>query len=432
MTQTTTAPSEQVLVQRRTVRVLAMVQILAGVGIAAPIAAGGPLAEQVGGSTALAGLASTANVLGSALLALPLARLMAARGRRTGLAAGFLLGAGGAVLLVAAAVADLFVLLCLASVLLGSAIAASLQARFAATDLASAATSGRALSVVVWATTVGAVLGPNLLEPGRAVAGWLGLPELTGPYVFTAVALVAAAAVVLIALRPDPLLESRRLAAGASARSGGVVAVPEPRSPEPHGRLRRAARAVAASPPALLALAAVSTAHTVMVAVMVMTPVHLHAGGSSYRALGLVISAHIAGMYALSPVMGWLADRWGRVPVVLLGQATLVTAVLTTGTAGHDAGRVAIGLTLLGLGWSANLVAGSTLLSESVALRFRPDVQGGADTVMGLCGAAGGALAGVALGLWGYAGLSLAAGLLVAPVVVLAVWASRAGTTPSS
>ncbi len=170
-----------------------------------------------------------------------------------------------------------------------------------------------------------------------------------------------------------------------------------------------------------------ATAHTVMVAVMVMTPVHLHGGGVELRIVGLVISGHIAGMYALSPVMGWLADRWGRVPVVLLGQALLVAAAVMTGTAGRDFTCVAAGLALLGVGWSANLVAGSTLLSESVAAEFRPDVQGGSDAVMGLSGAAGGALAGVALELWGYAGLSAAAGLLVVPVVLLALRVRRVG-----
>ncbi len=189
---------------------------------------------------------------------------------------------------------------------------------------------------------------------------------------------------------------------------------------------------MADAPLALLAIAAVAAAHTVMVAVMVMTPVHLHGGGTELRIVGLVISGHIAGMYALSPVMGWLADRWGRVPVVLLGQALLVAAVVSTGTAGHDVAGVATGLTLLGLGWSANLVAGSTLLSESVPAECRPDVQGGSDTVMGLCGAAGGALAGVALALWGYAGLSAAAGLLVAPVLLLALWVRRTTGAPEA
>ncbi len=199
--------------------------------------------KAVSGSTASAGLAQTASVLGSALLAIPLSRLMGARGRRAGLVAGFSLGAAGAALLVAAAVAGQFVLLCCAAVIFGAATAASLLARFAATDLAAPAGRGRVLSTVVWATTVGAVLGPNLLEPGRALASRIGLPPLTGPYLFATATLLAAAAVAMVGLRPDPLLEPRRLAPGADR------VVPGPRlSPEPStGRhpLRRAARAVA-------------------------------------------------------------------------------------------------------------------------------------------------------------------------------------------
>jgi MFS family permease len=163
-----------------------------------------------------------------------------------------------------------------------------------------------------------------------------------------------------------------------------------------------------------------------MVSVMVMTPVHMHTGGAELRVVGFVISGHVAGMYALSPVVGWLADRVGRVPVVLGGQVVLLAALLVAGTApSRGSLQLGVGLFLLGLGWSCGLVAGSTLLAESVPDEVRPAVQGTADLVMGLCAATGGALAGVVVALLGYAALAVAAATLLVPVTLLVVRPDR-------
>jgi MFS family permease len=193
-----------------------------------------------------------------------------------------------------------------------------------------------------------------------------------------------------------------------------------------HASFADSVRAVARSRRAMLGLAAIALGHTVMVSVMVMTPVHMRHEGAELRVVGFVISVHVAGMYALSPLVGWLADRLGRVAVILLGQAVLLLAVAVAGTAaGHDHAALGVGLFLLGLGWSCALVAGSTLLSESVAEEARPGVQGTSDFVMGLCGAAGGALAGVVVGGPGYGVLNALAGLLVVPVLFAALLARR-------
>ena len=394
---------------RRTVRVLAGSQVLGGVGVGSGIAVGGVLARDVSGSTALSGLAQTAAVLGAALAALPMARIMSARGRRPGLTLGYAAGALGAVLFVVGALVSSFAVILAGATLFGGGTAAGLQARYAATDLAVPARRGTALSTVVWSTTVGAVLGPNLIGPGGRLGAALGLPELAGPFLFSFAAFVSAAAVVALLLRPDPLLEARR-------RAGTGHVVPPRRS------VRQNLWVVRRHPRALLGLAAVVSAHTVMVAVMVMTPVHMSQGGAQLRVIGLVISVHIAGMYALSPVMGKLADRLGRLPVIVGGQGLLLLAVLVAGGApSHAHVRLGLGLMLLGLGWSAALVAGSTLLSESVPEGVRPAVQGSADFVMGVCAAAAGALSGVALEVLGYGGLNAAAALFVVPVLVLAL-----------
>jgi MFS family permease len=155
-----------------------------------------------------------------------------------------------------------------------------------------------------------------------------------------------------------------------------------------------------------------------MVGVMAMTPVHIRSAGHdaahTLGIVGTVISFHVAGMYAFSPVVGWLADRFGRRPIVLAGFAVLLLACAVAGSAGHDSARLAAGLTLLGLGWSATMVAGSTLVSESVPPELRPSAQGLSDLTMGVAGAAAGAVSGVAVDAWGYPALTaLAASLIV-------------------
>lgn len=390
---------------RRTVRVLLVSQVLGGVGVASGIAVGGLLAEQVSGSTSLAGLAQTATVLGAALLAVPLARMAVRSGRSVALATGYACGLLGAALAVVAAVTGAFWLLLVGTLLFGGGTAANLQARYAATDDAPAASRARSLSVVVWATTVGAVAGPNLSGLGGRVAQGVGVPAIAGPYLFSVLSFVLAGAVVLVLLR-------HRHAVGEAhtpARAPGVG-------------VATALRAVGAAPRARLGLAAIATAHAVMTGVMAMTPVHMGSGGASLQVIGIVISAHVAGMYAASPVMGWLADRAGRVPAIGVGLGLLLTALLLGAAGGPgDHGRLGAALALLGLGWSCCLVAGSTLVSESVPEAVRTSVQGASDLTMGIAGASAGALAGPVLAVAGYTALTLGASLLLVPVVVLAL-----------
>jgi MFS family permease len=397
---------DPVALQRRTVRVLSVSQVLGGVGVGSAIAVGGLIAEDVSGSTSLSGLSQTASVLGGAFAALPMARVMAAHGRRPGLVGGYLTALAGAVLMAAGAGWESFPLVMAGALLLGAGTATNLQARYAAADLADDRHRARALSTVVWATTVGVVLGPNLVGPGGSLAEALSMPALAGPLLFSVAAFGLAAVVLVLALRPDPLLTARRLT-GRTERPA-------------HGSLAESLSAVRASPPAALSVTAIAVAHTVMVSVMVMTPIHMRHEGAELEVVGLVISLHVAGMYALSPVVGLLSDRLGRVVLLAIGNVVLLAAVLVSGTATSH-GVLGVGLVLLGLGWSCALVAGSTLLSESVSVDARPAVQGAADFVMGVCGAVGGALAGVVVGLAGYGTLNALAGALALPMLVLAV-----------
>ncbi len=391
-------------VQRRTISTLVGSQMLGGVGVASGVAVGSLLAEDISGSAEFAGLGGTFQVLGGALIAVPMARVMAQRGRRPGLVMGYALGIVGAALLIVAGVVRNFPLLLVASVLFGGATTANSQARYAAADLAHDTHRGRDLSIVVWATTIGAVLGPNLVGLAADTADALHLPSLTGAFVFALTGFVLAALLLTVRLRPDPLLLARQRA---------HEAAPLEEVERPHGSVVRGIRVIRTRPAALLGLVALSLGHMTMVSVMVMTPLHMHHGGSTLRLIGLVISIHILGMYALSPVVGMAVDRFGGRPVVGIGSVVLLAATLLAAQAptGWSPG-LALGLFLLGVGWSCTLVSGSTLISSAVPVAERAGAQGASDLAMGLAAGGGGALAGVVVGQVGYAALGLGAAVV--------------------
>lgn len=394
-------------IQRRSLRVLATGQVLGGLGMGAAFSLGSLLTAEVGGSPAYAGLSATMSTLGTALFAIPLARLAGRVGRRYALATGGTIGLIGAIMVILAASANSLPFLLVGMLVLGAGGAVNLQTRFAAADLAKPETRARDLSLVVWATTIGVVAGPNLVGPGDVLGESLGLPPLTGAFALAAIAQLLAATLYLTSLRPDPLLVSRERQA-----SDGAVYTPSKKG------FGAALRILAATPAAAVAVFALAMSHATMVAVMAMTPVHLALHGVIIPLIGLTISLHTAGMYAFSPVFGWLADRWGRTTVILLGQAILLASLLVNFSAPDSVPAVTVALVLLGLGWSASTVSSSALLTESVEPQDRTTVQGFSDTVMSLAGAGGGALAGLVLAAVGYGLLNVWTISLVVLVVI--------------
>ncbi|MFK0401370.1 MFS transporter [Microbacterium sp. NPDC090225] len=412
--------AQQSAVQRRTVLVLSLGQVLGGIAFGATVSLGALLAADISGDDALSGLATASVTLGAALCAIPLARLAARVGRRRALTLGNLFALVGIAVVILAASLRVFPLLLAGILMIGAGNAGNLQSRFAATDLAAPAHRGRDLSIVVWATTIGGVAGPLLLGPGEIVGAAIGMPPQTGSYVFSFVAQSAALVLYLVALRPDPLLAAQRLATVAAATSSVQVAD----------------RPVVAR----YAMFAIAGSHVVMASVMAMTPIHLshmahsmHAGHDAATAaadvsqlVGITIALHVAGMYALSPVFGVLADRWGRLQVVLFGQVLLGGSLIFAIFANDQAWGVMVALILLGLGWSAATVAGAALLTESSAPALRTRRQGRSDSLMSLSAAAGAVLAGVILSNFQYAGLGIAASVLVLIIVALSPLGRRA------
>lgn len=399
--------------RRRTLLVLTAGQVLGGLGLGAALSIGALAVNDLAGA-AWSGLASTVSTLGAGLLAVPLARLADRSGRRVSLSTAAFVAASGALVGLVALQAGSAVLLLLGLGLAGAGTAAALQSRFAATDLASARTRGRDLSLVVWSTTIGSVTGPNLAEPGNVLGATFGLAPFAGVFVFPLVAQCLAALCYLVWLRPDPLLESRRR----SVEAAGTLAAAGAGS----GDLRLVR----------LAITTLALSHATMVALMSMTPVHLVHDGASLSVVGFTLSLHIAGMFALSPVFGMLADRVGRLPTIVGGQLLLLGSAVVTALGSHSTTTVMVGLSLLGLGWSASTVAGSALLNDAAPADRRLVLQGRSDLIMNLAGATGGAVSGPILAWLSYAGLAWSLPVPIAVVLVASVLAARPGGRSSS
>ncbi len=386
---------------------LATAQLLSGVGIASGVAVGAILVEDISGSTALAGFAQTATIFGAGLVGFPLSKLASRRGRRTALALGFGLGAVGALLILLGAQLDLLVVLFLGLTMFGSATAAGLQSRYAATDLAPVDQRARAMSIVIWATTVGSVAGPQLTAPGAALGAMLGMNGLVGPYLFSVVSFALATLVTATIREPQrPLAET--------SGSGEDLSMLD------------CLRMAWARPTAFFGMTAVVAGQIMMVAVMVMTPLHMHHQDMSLTVVGVVISGHILGMYGLSPVVGWLSDRFGPTKVVYLGMVLfLVTFLVGILDALGESSLVRLipTLFLLGVAWSCTLIAGSAIVVGAVEPTARVPFQGTVDALMNFGAAAVTAATGTVLALYGFVGINL---LAAAVLLVLLAVATRA------
>ena len=394
--------------QARTVKVLASAQVLNGLGVAGTVAAGSLLVASITDSETLAGLAQTSSVLGAAALALPLARLTAKGGRRLALSIGYVAGVIGSLFAILGGAEENLILMLLGTFFVGAASAAGYLASFAAIDLATNETRAKQLSFVVWGLTIGAVAGPNLMEPSGNLAESLGLPRLVGPYLISAVALFLATLVIQIFLRPDPYLLAQRESALTTAAKRST---------------KEALAHIRKNEKALFAILSIAIGHVAMVSIMVMTPVHMAHVDVTLTIIGLVISIHVVGMYAFSPIVGSISDRIGRINTIKIGVVTLLLSSVISGlAAADDAITLGVGLFLLGLGWSFTLIAGSAFLTESVSPEVKTSAQGASDLVMNLSGAGGGALAGVIIGTLSYGWLCLFAAI---PVSLLGIWSLK-------
>lgn len=399
--------ADRAAIQRRTLIVLVITQVVGAIGVGVAPSIGVLLAGEVTQNEAWAGLARTASTLGAALLGLPLGNLAAKRGRRVALATGWWLAAAGALILVFAAQLSLVVPLLVGLLLIGSGGAVSLQSRFAATDLAEPRHKARSLAMVVWVGTLGSVLGPNLGAPGAVVGAATGLTVFASAFLIAGVFLALAGVVVFVLLRPDPLLFS--------ASEAHQEAVPAQRQ----GRIRRLFAELRTNHRARSAVIAILVGQVVMVSMMTMTPVHVVHHGGSVNLVGITISLHVVGMYALAPVVGVLTDRYGHRLTMSIGVVVFVASLVVVILRPDDMAWVVVSLILLGLGWSFVNVSGSALFARAVSSQARASAQGGVDALANLIGATAAFLAGPVLAASSFSTLAWIAMAALIPLAIL-------------
>ncbi len=394
-------------VQRRTVSTLMLSSSLGWAANVSVVAVAGLLAAEMTGNDLWAGTPGAASTIGTAIAATPLALRAVRAGRRNAITLGYGIGLTGAALALFSGQQGLFVLLVVSMLMFGMGQASNLQSRFAAADLADEEHRARSIALIVWVGTVGAVLGPTAALWANRVGVDMGINDWVSPSLLGVVFFGLAAIVVAVRLRPDPL-----------ELAGGVDRDAPPA--RPFRGLRTTWQAIWPNRPARLALVTMAGSHMAMVAVMTMTPLHMRDFGHADLST-LVISAHVLGMFGLSPLIGRWADKYGRVLILGLGAAILGIGTLSAVAVGYYPALMFAGLFLLGVGWNFALIAGSALLTESLASDKRVGAQGFADLSMSIVGAAAALGSGFVKEAAGYSWLAYFATLAALMMVLAAM-----------
>ncbi|PEM25952.1 MFS transporter [Bacillus wiedmannii] len=395
---------------KRTLVIVSISQMFGGAGLAAGITVGALLAQQMLGTDAYAGLPAAMFTMGSAVAAFFVGKLSQKHGRRIGLAGGFIVGGLGAIGVVVAALTNSIILLLVSLLIYGAGTATNLQARYAGTDLANKKQRATAISITMVMTTFGAVAGPNLVGVMGRFAHSIGIPELAGPFILSAVAFILAGIVLFVMLRPDPLLIANMIETYKQEHTYKGQAVTEEATENKRG----------------ITVGAIVMILTqiVMVAIMTMTPVHMGHHGHGLSAVGLVIGFHVGAMYLPSLVTGMLIDKIGRTTMSIAGGVILLAAGVIAAIAPSDSLILLIvALSLLGLGWNLGLISGTAQIVDATIPSTRAKTQGKIDVFIALAGASGGAMSGMVVANSSYAALSLAGGVLAFMLIPVVIWA---------
>lgn len=407
------SPEKQKHLYKKTLRILILSQIFGGAGLGSGITVGALLAQDMLGTENAAGIPTALFTLGSAGAALLIGRSSQRFGRRAGLAGGFLAGGLGAIGVLIAALTNSIALLFVSLLIYGAGTASNLQARYAGTDLATDKQRATAVSMAMVSTTLGAVIGPNLVNRMGEFADSIGIPTLAGPFILSAAAFIIAGLFILIFLRPDPLVVSTAIA---NAKKQGDTA--QTATNLKNATINKKGIVVGA---VIMILS-----QFVMAAIMTMTPIHMGHHGHGLREVGLVIGFHIAAMYLPSPLTGLLVDKLGRITMAVASGATLLASGLVAAFAPVGSMLLLIlALVLLGVGWNFGLISGTALIIDSTHPSVRAKTQGSVDVLFALSGAAGGALSGMVVAHSSYAILSISGSILSLLLIPVVVWSRK-------
>lgn len=403
---------------RKITWVLFATQSLASAGFIASATINSIIGADLSGDAAYAGLPAAVYLLAGAFAASAWGYVMEQIGRRNGISLGLVIGViGNAVVLYAISVSS-FVIFLMGMVMMGITNAAVVLGRFAAAEVTPPAQRGAAISNVVLGGTFGAVFGPLLVGPMGRFAHSIGMDELAGAYIATLVLFTIASALVYVGLRPDPRELGREVAAHFPEET-------------PHGETRPILQ-IFREPAALTAVIAMALGQVVMVAIMVITSLHMRGHNHNLGDISAVISSHTFGMYAFSVISGRLSDRWGRGWVILIGSFTLLLSCIVAPLS-PDVFPLAVALFLLGLGWNFCFVGGSALLADQLSPAERARTQGFNDLLVGLASAIGSLGSGFVFAVSNYTVISIVAGIIsLIPLGMALVWTRNRKTVASA
>lgn len=371
------------------------------------------VATRLGGSESAAGVPSSVVTFAQAFAALPVALIMGRFGRRLGLNVGYGSGVLGGLFGIVAIIQGSFPLLILSSVLIGMARAGGDQSRFVAGEMFPRAERATMIGRIIFAGTIGAIAGPALVAPSGRLMESFGLEPDLGPWVVALVLYLLAVIITTLFLRPDPMFVAQQI----------VQTEEDARKDEP-ARALRSLRELLLLPNVQLAMMAMLISQMVMVVLMVMTPLHMDHHNHGRESISLVISAHALGMFGLSALTGYLIDRFGRIPMLIVAGLTLIASALLAPVSTNQY-VLAAALFLLGLGWNFGFVGGSSLLADTLDGKERARVQGINDTLVFFLAGIGSLGAGPLFTLGGYFAISMVGVALCVLMVLLVYWLSR-------
>ena len=420
-------------VQRQTLIVLMLSVVPAGMGMAGGFSATSLAAKDIIQNDAWATFAATMISIGGALAAVPLARHMATHGRRPGLLIGWTVAGIGSLVAFVSVLTNIFPLLAAGALAIGVGNGTNLTARYAAADLALPERRATTIGILVWASSIGSVLGPTVaLGPTGWFAEQISLPQLAGPYLMGAAVFAVAGFVVHTQLRPDPLVLATSLSATTPPGSPLLTRRQDPTTQpntqtqpnaQTQAKLFDGFRDISRRPSAVVAVVAMAVGQAVMVAIMTVTPLHMGDHNHQTQIIGLVISVHIVGMFCLAPLVGWFVDRLpNSIMVASAGVILFIGAELASQTNPDDSQGMFVGLFLIGLGWSFAMIAGSALLTGAFLAHERANVQGAADFTMVGSGAVAGLASGVIVEQSNFGSLSHWAGVAALSLVATALY----------
>jgi MFS family permease len=337
------------------------------------------VAAQLSGSDAAAGAPTTLSLLGRAAVAYPIGWLMDRVGRRSSLSLGYLLGTVGAGISVVSIMFLSFWGFLLGALLLGAARGSAEQSRFVAAEVQPLGRRAKAMGLIVFAGTIGAVGGPRLVIPSERLAAVWHIDAMTGVYIISGGLLFVAALVTLLLLRPDPLLIAMQIQQDQA---------PNQEAPSTASLSATPLRQIFSRPLVQLGVAAMLISQLTMTLLMVITPLHMYHHHHGTGDIANVIMAHTLGMFGLSSLTGWLIDRLGRIPIVAIGALIMILSGVLSPVS-VQVWPLAISLFLLGLGWNFCFIAGSALLSDGLAAHERGRVQGAGEMLVALGSGAG-------------------------------------------